>query len=193
MRRFVIDTDTASDDAVALIMAARHPDVEVVAVTTVAGNVGVEQASQNALYTLELCGLDCPVHQGASRPLQREPAPADWFHGLDGMGNMNYPKAARSVTPGDADLKLLELFDGNPGELVLVTLGPLTNIARALEKDASLAGKIKHCYVMGGAACTNGNVTPAAEYNIWCDPEAAMRSRRYVKYRGRQGLHWPTR
>lgn len=173
MRRFVIDTDTASDDAVALIMAARHPGVTIEAVTTVAGNVAVEQATRNALYTLQVCDYDCPVYQGASAPLQRKAAPADWFHGLDGMGDMNYPVPQREPAGHDAIARLIELFNREPGALTLVTLGPLTNIALALAEDPNFANNVEHCFVMGGAACTNGNVTPAAEYNIWCDPEAA--------------------
>ena len=173
MRRFVIDTDTASDDAVALIMAAQWPDVKIEALTTVAGNVGVTLATRNALYTMQVCGYECPVYSGAAAPMQREPAAADWFHGADGMGNMNYPAPQREADGDNAAARLVELFTANPGELTLVTLGPLTNIALALQQDPSIAGKVRHCYVMGGAACTNGNVTPAAEYNIWCDPEAA--------------------
>lgn len=173
MRRFVIDTDTASDDAVALIMAAQWPDVKIEALTTVAGNVDVTQATRNALYTLQVCGCDCPVYTGAAAPLQRKAAEAQWFHGADGMGNMNYPLAQREADGINAAATLVELFNANPNELILVTLGPLTNIAQALQQDPSIAGRVKHCYVMGGAACTNGNVTPAAEYNIWCDPEAA--------------------
>ena len=174
MRRFVIDTDTASDDAVALIMAAEWPDVHIEAVTTVAGNVSLPQATRNALYTLQVCGCDCPVFAGAAAPLQREAAIADWFHGADGMGNMNYPAPVRDAENKDAVSALTELFSANPGDLTLVTLGPLTNIAKALQRTPTLAREVKHCYVMGGAACTNGNVTPAAEYNIWCDPEAAQ-------------------
>ena len=102
MRRFVIDTDTASDDAVALIMAAEWPDVHIEAVTTVAGNVSLPQATRNALYTLQVCGCDCPVFAGAAAPLQREAAIADWFHGADGMGNMNYPAPVRDAENKDA-------------------------------------------------------------------------------------------
>src|SRR5271165_447121 len=91
MRNFLIDTDTASDDAVALIMALRAPDVRVVAITTVAGNVGVEQATRNALYTMELCGSSVPVHSGAEKPLRRVHQSATWFHGRDGLGDHSYP------------------------------------------------------------------------------------------------------
>src|SRR5437016_14664524 len=86
-RTFLIDTDTASDDAVALIMALRAPDTRVEAITVVSGNVPLQQATENALYTVELCGADVPVYSGADRPLSREPAYADWFHGADGFGN----------------------------------------------------------------------------------------------------------
>src|SRR5580765_1595905 len=97
MRTFLIDTDTASDDAVALIMALRHPDVEVKAITVGAGNVPLKKACTNALFTVELCGADVPVYGGAVRPLVREAEYADWFHGRDGLGDQNYPSPARTV------------------------------------------------------------------------------------------------
>jgi purine nucleosidase len=172
-RRFIIDTDTASDDAVALLMALRWPDVQVEAITVVFGNVPVEQASINARYTVELCGAETPVYQGAARPLLREPYYAYFFHGPDGMGGMNYPAPQRSPAPEPAVTELIRRFSQAPGEITLVTLGPLTNIALALALEPRLAGWVKECYIMGGAACTVGNITPAAEYNIWCDPEAA--------------------
>src|ERR1700745_405763 len=96
MRHFLIDTDTASDDAVALIMALRAPDVRVVAITTVAGNVDVQQSTRNALYTAELCGSDVPVYAGAEKPLKRAYQNATWFHGRDGLGDHGYPAARRS-------------------------------------------------------------------------------------------------
>jgi purine nucleosidase len=171
-RQFLIDTDTASDDAVALIMALRHPEVEVVGVTTVAGNVNVHQASRNALYTAELCGSGVPVFAGAEKPLHREHVSADWFHGRDGLGDHDYPPPRRAVEKQTARDAMIELIEAHPG-LVLVTLGPLTNVALALEKKPGIAAKVSRCVVMGGAPCCEGNVTPAAEYNIWCDPEAA--------------------
>lgn len=173
VRHFIIDTDTASDDAVALLMALAWPDVVVDAITTVAGNVSVDQATTNALYTLEVAETVVPVYKGSEAPLKRAVAPADWFHGADGMGNMDYPQPDRTAEENHAVDELLSRFSASAGQLELVTLGPLTNIAKACERDPSFAAKVKHCFVMGGAACTNGNVTPAAEYNIWCDPEAA--------------------
>jgi purine nucleosidase len=171
-RAFLIDTDTASDDAVALIMALRCPEVEVVAITTVAGNVGVAQASRNALYTAELCDSQVPVFAGAEKPLTRAHESASWFHGRDGLGDHGYPPPRRPVEMRSAVDAILDTIESRPG-LVLVTLGPLTNIALALKKKPDIAGKVGRCVVMGGAPCCEGNVTPAAEYNIWCDPEAA--------------------
>jgi len=172
-RRLVIDTDTASDDAVALMMATHWPGVVIDAVTTVAGNVDLEQATQNALFTLEICESTVPVFKGSAEPLERKAAPADWFHGEDGMGNMHYPNAKQIAEAEPAVDFLQRHFSESPGEIDLITLGPLSNIALAIKADSSFASNVRHCYVMGGAACTNGNVTAAAEYNIWCDPEAA--------------------
>jgi len=171
-RKFLIDTDTASDDAVALIMALRSPEVDVVGITTVAGNVEVRQASRNALYTAELCGSNAPVFMGADKPLERAHQRADWFHGRDGLGDHGYAKPRREPEKKGATEAIIELIEAHPG-LVLVTLGPLTNVAVALEKRPGIAEKVSRCVVMGGAPCCEGNVTPAAEYNIWCDPEAA--------------------
>jgi purine nucleosidase len=171
-RTFLIDTDTASDDAVALIMALRAPDVCVAAITVVAGNVEVQQATRNALYTVELCNANVPVYSGAEKPLLRTYENATWFHGRDGLGDHNYPAPRRSAEKQHAVDAIIETIESNPG-LVLVTLGPLTNVALALSKRPSIAAKVSRCVVMGGAPCCEGNVTPAAEYNIWVDPEAA--------------------
>jgi len=173
-RAFLIDTDTASDDAVALLMALRWPDVDVKAITVVAGNVPVDQGVINALYTVELCGASVPVYRGADRPLVREPVHAQFFHGQDGMGDQNYPPPKANPRPEHAVDALIETVRANPG-LTLVTLGPLTNLALALARAPEIAGMVGRCVVMGGAANTVGNVTPAAEYNIWFDPEAARR------------------
>jgi purine nucleosidase len=174
MRRFLIDTDTASDDAVAMVMALRAPDVRVEAVTVVSGNVPLLRATENALYTVELCGAaaDVPVFAGADRPLVRPPAHAEWFHGADGFGNQNYPPAGVRAEGEHAVDAMVRVIRANPG-IELVTLGPLTNLALALLRDRSIIDNVSRCVVMGGNPCCEGNVTPAAEYNIWCDPEAA--------------------
>lgn len=171
-RVFLIDTDTASDDAVALIMALRTSDVRVAAITTVAGNVPVQQSTRNALYTVELCGADVPVYSGADKPLIRTYENATWFHGKDGLGDHGYPAPRRGAEKLHAVDAIIETVESNPG-LVMVTLAPLTNVALALAKRPDIAKKVGRCVVMGGAPCCEGNVTPAAEYNIWVDPEAA--------------------
>ena len=173
MRRVVlIDTDTASDDAVALIMALRSPLVEVAAITVVAGNVPLEQATRNALFTAELCGSKVPVFAGAAKPLQRELEPATWFHGIDGLGDCGFAPARRTAEKTHAAEAIVACVHENPG-LEVITLGPLTNLALALKLDPAITQKIGRCVVMGGAPCCEGNVTPAAEFNIWVDPEAA--------------------
>ncbi len=171
-RPFLIDTDTASDDAVALIMALRAPDVEVVAITTVAGNVPVEQSTRNALYIAEICGSDVPVYAGADKPLLRPYQNATWFHGADGLGEHGYPPPKRSMERWHAADAIIAETEEHPG-LTIVTLAPLTNLALALARKPSIAANVNRCVIMGGAPCCEGNVTPAAEYNIWVDPEAA--------------------
>ena len=171
-RTFLIDTDTASDDAVALIMALKSPVVRVAAITTVAGNVDVHQATRNALYTAELCGTDAPVYAGAEKPLLREYQNATWFHGRDGLGDRNYPAPRKSPQQKHAVDAIIDTIEAN-AQLTVMTLGPLTNLALALAKRPAIAAKVGRCVVMGGAPCCEGNVTPAAEYNVWVDPEAA--------------------
>jgi len=168
----LIDTDTASDDAVALIMALRSKDAQVIAITTVGGNVGVAQATRNALYTVELCESDVPVYAGAAQPLMRALQIADWFHGKDGLGDHGYPAPKRQPEKQHAVEAILSTIRAHPG-LTVVTLGPLTNLALAFSQAPDLAAQIGRCVVMGGAPCCEGNVTPAAEYNFWVDPEAA--------------------
>jgi len=171
-RTFLIDTDVASDDAVALIMALRSPAVEVAAITTVAGNVDVHQATRNALYTAELCGSYVPVYTGAEKPLERPHLNAHWFHGEDGMGDHGYPAPQRKAESKGATAAIVDVLEAHQG-VEIVTLGPLTNLALALQRNPDIAERVSRCVIMGGAPCCEGNVTPAAEYNIWCDPEAA--------------------
>lgn len=173
-RPFFIDTDTASDDAVALVMALRHPDVDVVGIGVVAGNVPLEMAVQNALYTRELCNrLDVPVHVGEGAPMSIPLETAQNVHGGDGMGDIGLPLSGRSADGDDAVDALLVASHEHAGELTLVALGPLTNIARALERDPTLPDRIPRAVVMGAVADHIGNVTPVAEFNMWADPHAA--------------------
>jgi purine nucleosidase len=171
-RNILIDTDTASDDAVALIMALRSPDVRLLAITVVAGNVGVQQGTANALYTVELCAAQVPVFSGAAAPLIRPLEDAGWFHGRDGLGDRGYGPSARTPEKEFAVDAMVRVIETNPG-IEVITLGPLTNLALALRQSPALAGKVSRCVVMGGAPCCEGNVSPAAEYNFWVDPEAA--------------------
>jgi len=171
-RTLLIDTDTASDDAVALIMALRSPLVHVAAITVVAGNVPVEQGTRNALYTTELCDSDVPVYMGAAKPLLRKLETAEWFHGVDGLGDHSYAPVTRKAEAMHAVDAIIETALRHPG-MEMITLGPLTNLALALAREPRIAANISRCVVMGGAPCCEGNVTPAAEFNIWVDPEAA--------------------
>ncbi len=172
-RPFLIDTDTASDDAVALVMALRHPEVDVVGITVVAGNVGLEQGVQNALYTVELCGADVPVHAGAGRPLTWPLETAQNVHGQDGMGDIGLPLTGRVPASRDAVGEIIRLARKHAGDLTVVTLGPLTNLALAVRTAPDIVERIARVVVMGGTGQGPGNVTPVAEFNIWVDPEAA--------------------
>ncbi len=173
MRHFIIDTDTASDDAVALVMAMKHPDVQIEAITLVGGNVGIEQGLQNALYTVELCGESIPVYRGLAQPMLRPLQMAQHVHGVDGMGDIGLPLSGRTPAEGHAVPVLIDTINKFAGNITLVTLAPLTNVALALLQDPSLASKVTECIVMGGIGQGYGNITPAAEFNIWVDPEAA--------------------
>ncbi len=172
-RSFVIDTDTASDDAVALMLATAA-DIDIAAVTVVAGNVPLDLAVRNAIVTLDLCGeTDVPVYAGAANPLSRPLETAQFVHGDDGMGGASLPAPSRSATVGDAVDVLIELADESPGQHTLVTLGPLTNVARALARDPDLLTRFAHTFMMAGSPDGVGNVNVAGEYNVWADPEAA--------------------
>jgi purine nucleosidase len=165
--RLLIDTDTASDDAVALVLALRTPGVEVEAIAVVGGNVEVEQGVQNALYTVELAGGRVPVYAGRTGTTHFGHA----VHGRDGMGDVGLPLAGRKPAPGDAVDALERAIRSSPNELTLVTLGPLTNVAALFERG--VAPLLRDVVIMGGTSDDVGNVTPDAEYNVYADPAAA--------------------
>jgi purine nucleosidase len=174
VRSLVIDTDTASDDAVALILAARTPGVTIRAVTVVAGNVPLPSAVHNALATLELVGATAvPVWAGADRPMLRPLDTAQDVHGEDGMGGAALPSYERSFEAGHAVDALRRIATEEPGQHVLVTLGPLTNVATALLLQPDLLTRFQHTFLMAGAFDGVGNAHPVGEYNVWADPEAA--------------------
>ncbi len=172
-RPFFIDTDTASDDAVALVMALREPTVDVVGIGVVAGNVPLDLALQNALYITEVCGrAEVPVYAGEAHPLVVPLETGQHVHGTDGMGDIGLPLTGRTPVEGHAADALIEASHRHAGTLELVTLGPLTNIALALRRDPTLPERIRRVVVMGAVADHVGNQTPVAEFNMWVDPHA---------------------
>ncbi len=173
IRKFIIDTDTASDDAVALIMAVNHPGIQIEAITVVAGNVSLEQGVQNAMYTLNLCNVTLPVYPGIDKPLLRQPKPAHHIHGKDGMSDIGLNLSGFVPEKEHAVQTIIDKIHQFQGEITLVCLAPLTNIAIALLLDKTIANKVKECIIMGGVGQGRGNVTPLSEYNFWSDPEAA--------------------
>ena len=173
MRKIIIDTDTATDDAIAIIMALKHNDFDVRAITTVAGNVDIELATINALYTVELCNKNTPVYRGCAQPLNRKLETSKFFHGRDGLGDTGpYNPLQKEENENGVD-RIISLVNNHPKEIEIIAIGPLTNIARAFQKYPSIIKKIKNLYVMGGIGEGKGNITQHAEFNFWVDPDAA--------------------
>jgi inosine-uridine nucleoside N-ribohydrolase len=170
----ILDVDTGTDDALALAYAVSSPNIDLVAVSTVAGNVDVEKATANTLSVLDwLGGGDVPVHRGASRPLVRPHRDASNFHHEGGLGGARIPPSTRTIGADRGPAALIRLACQHPGVLTLVALGPLTNLAIALNVEPALPELLRSVIVMGGAFAVPGNTTPAAEFNILVDPEAA--------------------
>ena len=180
MRKVLLDVDTGVDDALALIFALRSPELDVRAITTVAGNTTVNQALRNTLLLLDVLQAPAiPVARGADRPLVRPLVTAGEVHGADGLGNATtvYPPPRRGPCDQDATELILSTIASTSAaereQLTLVATGPLTNLARALEADPATFRLLGRLVVMGGAVRTAGNTGPAAEFNFFCDPEAA--------------------
>jgi purine nucleosidase len=175
VERLIIDTDTAGDDCVSLLIALRSPNVTVEAITINCGNVSFDQQVENALYTLRVAGYGgkVPVYPGCVTPLLHPHHTVEYVHGRDGMGDSFFPTAAQRPEKEHAVNALTRLINANPGELTIIAQAPLTNLAMATRLDPSIVGKVKRLWVMGGTNNALGNDTPAAEYNVWCDPEAA--------------------
>lgn len=180
-RKVIIDTDTAGDDTIAILTALHHFDVLGILIT--GGNVQFDQEVENALYTIQVAGKGgadgrIPVYKGCERPLL-----APWnspphltvedVHGSDGMGGAHFPAAVQRPAEGHAVDFLIDTVHKHPGEITLLAIAPLTNIAMAIQKDPTIVPKIAHLYIMGGTNNALGNITPAAEYNFYTDPEAA--------------------
>src|SRR5215204_5409651 len=170
----ILDVDTGTDDALALAYAVASPKIDLIAATTVAGNVDIEKTTANTLSVLDWLGAaDVPVHRGAGRPLVRPHRDASHFHGESGLGGAQLSTSTRSIGADRGPAALIRLARQWPGALTLVALGPLTNLAIALNVEPELTQLLKWVGIMGGAYTVPGNTTPAAEFNILVDPEAA--------------------
>ncbi|MEM9717414.1 MAG: nucleoside hydrolase, partial [Pseudomonadota bacterium] len=172
--KMIIDTDPGIDDAMAIVFAGLHPDIELVGLTSVFGNVSIEKTTRNALRLVEILGLNCPVAAGAARPLIMEPnEDSSYVHGEEGFGDIPAETPKGSVDPRSAAQFICDTIHANPGEIVLCPVGPLTNIAEALRLDPTITKAVKSVVIMGGSLHAGGNVTDYAEANIWNDPDAA--------------------
>ncbi|OAY51341.1 probable uridine nucleosidase 2 [Manihot esculenta] len=175
-KKIIIDTDPGIDDAMAIFLALRSPEVEVIGLTTIYGNVYTTLATRNALHLLEVAGRsDIPVAEGSHVTITKgtKLRIADFVHGADGLGNQNFPPPKGKPIEQSAAAFLVEQANLHPGKVTVVALGPLTNIALAIELDPAFAKNIGEIVLLGGAFSVNGNVNPAAEANIFGDPDAA--------------------
>jgi len=169
----ILDCDPGVDDALAIAFAHGHPGIDLLGITTVAGNVSLARTTANALAVCEYIGAaGTPVTPGCAGPLLRPALDARQVHGESGLGGAMLPPAAGSPAPGHAIDYITETVRAAPGQITLVATGPLTNIALAVKREPRLTDWVREFVIMGGSA-GRGNVTPAAEYNIWADPEAA--------------------
>lgn len=175
MLKILLDTDTAGDDTIAILLALRAANAKLMGVTINCGNIRFDQEVENALYTIQVGGLPrrVPVYPGARHPLLKDWATVEFIHGRDGMGNSHFAKARQRPEPKLAVDAIVDTINSEPGEITLVEIAPMTNLALAIRKDPSVAKKVKRFYFMGGTNQYLGNVTPAAEFNMWVDPEAA--------------------
>ncbi len=172
-RKIIIDTDTASDDSVAIMMALRSPNIEVVGITTVAGNVPIEMCTNNALVSVEMANTYVVnVYEGEKTPIKKELVTGQFAHGINGMGDVELPKPKHSKHDLHAVDAIIKLVGDNPNNIDLVAMGPLTNIARAIEKAPETMRKLRKLYIMGGNGFGEGNITQYAEFNYFVDPHA---------------------
>jgi purine nucleosidase len=173
-KKIILDTDPGTDDAMALMLALNSPELDLRAITVVPGNVTARQGLENALRMVSLANrCDIPVAAGAQHPLFQKLVTAEFWHGKNGLANIELPASKCKVDPRYAADLIIELIHANPHEITLVPVGPLTNIALALERDPSIAPLVKEVVLMGGSI-KGGNVNAAAEANIYNDPEAAQ-------------------
>lgn len=174
-KRVIFDTDPGVDDAMALLFLLRSPELQLDAVTTVFGNVDVEQTTRNALIVLDVAGhSEIPVARGSSRPLLRGPRGASAVHGENGLGGIDLPTPSAQPVGRRAAELIVERVMASPGQISLIAVGPLTNLALAVRLEPLIAPNVRELVIMGGAATVPGNATPVAESNIAADPEAAQ-------------------
>ncbi|MFT8719788.1 nucleoside hydrolase [Acetobacter sp.] len=173
--KIIIDTDPGQDDALTILLALISPEIELLGVTTVAGNVGVQQATINALKTMELAGReDIPVFMGADRPLLRPLVNATHVHGRTGFEGADLPDPTITAAPEHAvDFLIRTVMDHPPGTITLCAIGPMTNLALAIAREPALRERVARIVTMSGAFSEVGNITPTAEFNIYVDPHAA--------------------
>lgn len=170
----ILDVDAGIDDALAIALACTSPAADLAAVTTVAGNVGLDQATRNTLAVLDWIGAETvPVYRGATHPLVRVHHDATHVHGDTGLGGAELPESGRDAQMERGPAAIIRMATERPGEMTLVCLGPLTNLAIALNVQPKLPSLLKRVVLMAGAYRVRGNVTDFAEYNVFCDPEAA--------------------
>jgi inosine-uridine nucleoside N-ribohydrolase len=173
-QKVIIDCDPGIDDAIAIILALEYSNFEIMGITTVFGNATAEQATANALKIVELSGEKVPVFEGAERPLVVPLSnPPDFVHGMDGLGNTNQAESGLRVQSASAAEFIVETINTYPGEITVLAIGRLTNLAIALALDPGITARVKDVILMGGALHVPGNVTPVAEANISGDPHAA--------------------
>lgn len=173
-QKVIIDCDAGVDDAMELVFALQLPQLDIIGITTVAGNAHVEQCTKNTLRVVELAGKEIPVFQGSEKSLVVPAvAPPDFVHGKDGLGNTNQPEPKISVQKKAAAQFIADITRANPGEITILALGKLTNLAEAIQLDSNITNRIKEVVIAGGAFRVPGLVTPVAEPNIWGDPHAA--------------------
>jgi len=173
-RRIIIDTDPGVDDALAIFLALKSPEVKVEAITPVAGNVPLDLTLPNALRLLEIAGRsDIPVASGASRPLKRRLVTAAYVHGNNGLAGVEFPEPKTKPVAESAHQLIRRIVRQSPGEVSIIAIGPLTNLALAFRDDPQLPSQIRSVTIMGGSL-SGGNITPAAEFNSYVDPEAAQ-------------------
>ena len=174
-RKVIFDTDPGVDDAMALYYALAHPQVDVVGITTTFGNVTVQQAATNALYLTAIAGVEVPVTQGIAKPwVKTSEPPPDFIHGDDGLGNLvTRHDTTNTLDPRASAQFIVDMARAYPGEITLVAVGPLGNLAMALQLAPELPGLVREVILMGGTVLEPGNVSPVAEANIWNDPHAA--------------------